>query len=86
MRVVRSCRPTEIVKVVWVRVDSFAEGGGEKAQRTGVVLAAAGPRALSMLKLIHVTDGFGDVVVVVADGNVTFAATLVEPLELASPG
>jgi hypothetical protein len=39
-----------------------------------------------MLKLVHVADGFGDVVVVVADGNITFAATLVEPLELASPG
>jgi hypothetical protein len=38
-----------------------------------------------MFKLVHVADGFGDVVIIVADGDVPFSTALVELFQLASP-
>ena len=79
---VGSAWEVEVVKVCSIGVDCFPEGGREKAQGAGVVVA---PRSLSMFKLVHVADGFGDVVIIVADGDVPFSTALVELFQLASP-
>ena len=75
-------RAVESVKVGDIGVDGFAEGRGQKTQRAGVVVA---PRGLRMIKLVHVADGLGDVMIIVADGDVAFSTTLVELFQLASP-
>jgi hypothetical protein len=38
-----------------------------------------------MIKLVHMADGLGDVMVIVADGDVAFSTTFVELFQLASP-